>query len=590
MVERVTTTAESAASTPVRRKYFESLRRMLASPGLISLREEQFFLVLAILIGIFSGLLVVLFRLLIETLRIYLLGSSLRPAFPRVVLVPAVCGLALAVLMIHFFKRIRGSGVNQTKGALYIYDGYIGTDTVIGKFLLSALAIGSGQSLGPEDPSLQIGAGLASAIGRRLKLSRERLRLIAPVGAAAGLAAAFNSPITAVLFVIEEVIGRWSAGILGAIVLSAISSVVVERWFLGDAPLFRIPAYHLEHPLELVAYAALGVIGGLASLVFVKLVAYLRPKFRQLPKATQYFQPAIAGLLIGLIGIRYPQVMGAGYDYIDQAMHGRFPWELLAILGGLKLLATTMSFVSGAPGGLFAPTLFMGAMIGGAVGSIEQHFFPNLAIPAGAYALVGMGTLFAGIMRAPMTSVFMMLEVSGNYSIIVPVIISNAIAYFISRTFQPTPIFDLLSRQDGLDLPSLEEERELAILRVEDAMRVPATRALHADESLATALALARTNKDEFFLVSLADGHWQGISREALTNIAGDPGTPISRYINLQLPVLHPDHPLDHALRVINELPMVPVVHRADFKDLVGVVAIQDILKAYRTFQVSVEH
>jgi len=588
MVERVEVTANTG--TPVRRKYFESLRRMLGSSGLISLREEQFFLVLAIVIGIFAGLLVVLFRVLIETLRIYLLGSGLRPPFPRVVVVPTLVGLVLAVLIIHFFPRIRGSGVNQTKGALYIYDGYIGTDTVIGKFFLSALAIGSGQSLGPEDPSLQIGAGLASAIGRRLKLTRERLRLIAPVGAAAGLAAAFNAPITAVLFVIEEVIGRWSAGILGAIVLSALSSVVVERWFLGDAPLFRIPSYHLEHPVELLAYAALGVIGGLASLVFVKLITYLRPKFRQLPTVTQYFQPAIAGLLIGLIGTRYPQVMGAGYEYIDQAMHGRFPWELLAILAGLKILTTTLSFVSGAPGGLFAPTLFMGAMLGGAVGALEQHFFPNLAIPSGAYALVGMGTLFAGILRAPMTSVFMMLEVSGNYSIIVPVIISNAIAYFISRTFQPTPIFDLLSKQDGLDLPSLEEEREMTILRVEDAMQAPQIRTLRADESLAAAQALATSTTAEFFLVSLRDGHWEGITREALMNIVADPGVPIVSLINQKLPVLHPDHNLDHALRVIEDWPLVPVVHRADFRKLVGVVSVADILKAYRKSQAHTEH
>ena len=193
-------------------------------------------------------------------------------------------GLVIAVLVIRFFPRARGSGVNQTKAALYIYDGYIPMSTVVGKFLTSALAIGSGQSLGPEDPALQIGAGLASALGRRLKLSREKLRLIAPVGAAAGLAAAFNAPITAVLFVIEEVIGRWTAGILGAVVLSAISSAVVERWFLGDEPLFRVPAYHLVHWGELGAYASLGVIGGFASLIFVKYIAYLRPKLRQYPK------------------------------------------------------------------------------------------------------------------------------------------------------------------------------------------------------------------------------------------------------------------------------------------------------------------
>ena len=237
-------------ATPVRRKYFETLRRMLGPSGLISIREEQFFLVLAIAIGILAGFCVVLFRIAIESARLWLLGSSMHPArrawcwFRR-------CRVVIAFLAVRFFPRVRGSGVNQTKGALYIYDGYISSQTVVGKFVLSALAIGSGQSLGPEDPSLQIGAGIASALGRWLKLSRERLRLVAPVGAAAGIAAAFNAPITAVLFVIEEVIGRWSAGILGAVVLSAISSVVVERWFMGDEPLFHVPLYHLGHAGEL---------------------------------------------------------------------------------------------------------------------------------------------------------------------------------------------------------------------------------------------------------------------------------------------------------------------------------------------------
>ena len=264
-------------STPTRRQYWNSLRTML-SPQRFSLREEQFFLLLAVLIGIAAGLSVVCFRLCIDFLRLKLLGSGLQPSVPRVFLAPMLTGLVIAFLVIRFFPRARGSGVNQTKAALYIYDGYIPVLTVIGKFITSALAIGSGQSLGPEDPSLQIGAGLASALGRRLKLSREKLRLIAPVGAAAGLAAAFNAPITAVLFVIEEVIGRWTAGILGAVVLAAISSAVVERWFLGDEPLFHVPAYHLEHVGELGAYASLGVIGGFASLAFVKYIGYLRPR------------------------------------------------------------------------------------------------------------------------------------------------------------------------------------------------------------------------------------------------------------------------------------------------------------------------
>src|SRR5579862_2967619 len=437
-------------------------------------REDRFFLVLSVFIGVFSGLAVVCFRFAIDWSRLYLLGTGVELTRARLLLAPTLAGLVIAVLVMRFFPTTRGSGVNQTKAALYIYNGSIPIRTAIGKFITAALAIGSGHSLGPEDPSLQIGACLASVMGRKMHLSRDRMRLIAPVGAAAGLAAAFNAPISAVLFVIEEVIGRWTAGILGSVVLSAVSSVVVMRWFLGSESMFRIPAVQLQRPSELIAYAALGVVGGLASVTFSSGIATLRPRCKALPRWTQYFQPAVAGLLIGIIAVLgAPQVMGAGYEYIDQAMHGQFTWEFMAILAGAKILATMLSFVSGTPGGMFAPTLFIGAMLGGAVGGAQHLFFPHLTGAGGTYALVGMGVLFAGFLRAPMTSVFMVLEVSGNYSIIVPVIVANTFAYVISRGLQPIAIFDVLTRQDGLDLPSMEEQREEGVLRVEDAMRLP---------------------------------------------------------------------------------------------------------------------
>ena len=191
--------------------------------------EEVFFLILSVFIGIFSGLAVVCFRLAIDWMHLALLGPLPQTHGWRLFAVPSLAGLVVAVLVLHVFPGIRGSGVNQTKAALYIFNGFIPFRTAVGKFICAALAIGSGQSLGPEDPSLQIGASIASALGRQLEISREKLRLMAPVGAAAGLAAAFNAPISAVLFVIEEVIGRWSAGILGSVVLSAVSSVVIVR-------------------------------------------------------------------------------------------------------------------------------------------------------------------------------------------------------------------------------------------------------------------------------------------------------------------------------------------------------------------------
>jgi CIC family chloride channel protein len=551
-----------------------------------SFREERFFLLLAVFIGVFSGLAVICFRLAIDWTRIALLGPLPEAFHLRVLIVPTLVSLLVSVLVIHIFPLVRGSGVNQTKAALYIYNGYIPFRTAVGKFITAALAIGAGHSLGPEDPSLQIGAALASGLGRRFELSREKLRLLAPMGAAAGLAAAFNAPISAVLFVIEEVIGRWSAGILGSVVLSAISSVVVVRWYLGSEPLFRIPPVAFEHPTELIAYAVLGITGGIAAVVFAKSIGYLRPKLRDLPRWTQYVQSSAAGLIIGLIAyLGAPQVLGAGYNYMDQALHDRFPWKILAILAGLKILATVLSFVSGTPGGMFAPTLFIGAMLGGAVGGVEHYFYPTLSGSTATYALVGMGVLFAGFLRAPMTSVFMVLEVSGNYSIIIPVIVANTFAYLISRSLQPAPIFDLLTKQDGLVLPSLEEQREQTILAVEDAMRLPSAPLLHSQDTVQQASIRIQDVPAETFLVQVSPNGWNVVGRDTLKRLMGEGKGEMTLFSTLpirQVPHLHPDLPLEVALRYVSQYPLVPVVHRADLRRLVGVISREDILKKYQ--------
>ena len=558
---------------------WERLRARLAK------REDNLFLLLAVVIGLLSGLAVVCFRVAIDLSRQTLLGSGAAPGPLRVILVPTLMGFLLAVLAFRIFPSVHGSGVTQTKSAMYIYDGYIPFSTVIGKFVTCALAIGSGQSLGPEDPSLQMGAGLASALGRHLRLSRDKVRLIAPVGAAAGLAAAFNSPIAAVLFVIEEVIGTWSAGVLGAIVLAAVSSVVVARIFLGAEPMFQIPPYRMVHWVELVGYAVLGVVGGLSSLIFVKLLAFMRPRLRRWPGWTRWIQPSLAGLIIGIIGLKFPQVMGAGYEYMDQAMHGQFVWQVLIALALLKIFATSLSISTGVPGGMFAPTLFIGAMVGAAVGSVQVHYFPGHTGPLGSYALVGMGTLFAGFLRVPMTSVFMVLEISGNYSIILPVMVSNTIAYLISRQFQPTPIFDVLTRQDGLDLPSMEENREQVVLRVENAMRQPVGVILKASDTVDDAVSRLGEMTGEPLLVSYETGRWTLVRKAELENAlkAGHGALPLRDILpGVRLSRLHPDQTLDVALRLMRDAPFVPVVHRADARRLIGILSLKDILAAYR--------
>src|SRR5271163_437299 len=549
-------------------------------------REERLFLVLSIFIGIISGLLVVCFRVVIEWIKIAGLGSAPHAGQYRLLYVPAIAGLVAGAMVQWIFPQARGSGVNQTKAALYIYNGFISFKTMIGKFLTAAIAIGGGHSLGPEDPSLQIGAGVASIISRYLNLSRERLRLFAPIGAAAGLAAAFNAPISAILFVIEEVIGKWSAAVLGSIVLAAISSVVVMRQFWGSEPMFRIPSVTLRDPRELTAYAVLGVFGGVASLIFSKSLGYLRPHLRNLPRYTHLFQPAIAGLLVGLIGfVGFPQVLGPGYEVIDQAAHGQFTWKFLLVLALLKILATTMSFSSGTPGGMFAPTLFIGAMLGASIGTFEKIFFPSFHVSVGSYALAGMGVLFAAFLRVPLTSVFMVLEVSGNYSIVLPVILANTIAYLVSRGLQPYPILETFTHQDGLDLPSMEEQREEMVLHLEDALRpvcfpvFPGNATLHeVSQQLGQADA-------PILLVKFHDGTWYSMNRNEYTSAAATqtPDTPLERTLKPdRAPLLFPDMPLDSAIPYLARWPVLPIQNRASKGTLEGVVSLEDVLGRYQ--------
>lgn len=559
-------------------------------------REGRLLLLLSIFIGIISGLLVVAFRMAIEWLSLLLQGSAPAPRQPRLIIAPACAGIVIAVLTRYVFPQVRGSGVNQTKAALYIHNGYISFRTMIGKFLLAALAIGSGFSLGPEDPSLQIGAGVASLISRRVGLSRERLRLFAPIGAAAGLAAAFNAPISAILFVIEEVIGQWSAGVLGSIVLSAVSAVVIARQFWGSQPMFRIPAVDLHDPRELLAYAVLGIVGGVASLVFAKALGYLRPVLRNQPQWFQMAQPAVAGMLVGAIGyFGLPQVLGAGYGSIDLAMHGQFAFKMLLLLALFKIIATTVSFSSGTPGGMFAPTLFIGAMLGASVGSAERLIVPHLTGSIGSYALVGMGVLFAAFLRAPFTSVFMVLEVSGNYSIILPVILANTIAYLISRSLQPVPIFELFTHQDGLYLPSMEEQREESDLRVEDALQTASIPILPGAGTLWDTKQMVERDEQAFaaavILVKCSDSTWYAASREELTRILSalndqeDPGADAllqERLGNERTPLIFPDQPLANALPYFHRWPVLPVSNRALRGLLEGTLTLDGVLARYQ--------
>ncbi|HXT30469.1 MAG TPA: chloride channel protein [Vicinamibacterales bacterium] len=417
----------------------------------LRLRENQLFLALTIVIGVLAGLSAVLFSLAIDRAAHAFFGIS--PTKTRLFIVPPLVSLVTGALLAKVFPDVRGSGVPQTEAAFHLNAGVIPARVPLGKFLLGVLCIGSGHSMGREGPSVQIGAGLASSLGRWLQLRPERVKELVPVGAAGALAAAFNTPVAAVLFALEEIIGDLNATLLGSTVVASVASVIVERSILGNEPLFRVPTYHLEHPAELLAYAALGAVGGVLSVVFCKGLLGLRRLFLALPRATRIVQPAIGGLVIGAMLLAVPEVMGVGYEYVDQALNGGLLLKTLVVLCVAKIAATLVSYSSGNAGGIFAPSLYIGSMAGGAVGLLVRHFAPFPTADPGAYALVGMGTLFAGIVRAPMTSVFMIFEITQDYQILVPLMVANMLSFVISRRYQRLPVYHALLEQDGIHIP-----------------------------------------------------------------------------------------------------------------------------------------
>jgi CIC family chloride channel protein len=414
-------------------------------------RERRVSLALTLIVGVLAGLSAVLFSLSIDLTARGLFGAE--PSALRLLLVPPLVSLVAGVLLVRYFPGVRGSGIPQTKVAFHLGGGVIPASVPFGKFLTGVLCIGAGHSVGREGPSVQIGAGLASAIGQRFGLPPARVKELVPVGAAGALAAAFNTPVAAVIFALEEIIGDMNAALLGSTVLASVSSVIVARAILGNEPLFHVPAYELASPAELLAYALLGCVGGLVSVLFCRALLVLRRWFRGLAPWSVVLQPAMGGLAIGVVLLVVPEVRGVGYEYVDQALNGGLVWQTMALLLVVKLAATVVSYASGNAGGVFAPSLYLGAMTGGVVGAAVGHLAPFATGDPGAYALVGMGTVFAGIVRAPMTSVFMIFEITQDYQILVPLMVANLLSFAISRRYQAVPIYEALLVQDGIHLP-----------------------------------------------------------------------------------------------------------------------------------------
>ena len=543
-------------------------------------REDQIFLVLALVIGALTGLAVVAFIVLTERLGMRLYPATGSPW--RRILFPIAGSLTMGWLLYRYFPYARGSGVPQTKAALFAREGEIRLSTVFGKFFCTSATLASGIPLGREGPSVQVGAGIASVLGRFLGLSTEKVKSLLPVGAAAAVSAAFNTPLAAVLFSLEEIVGDLHAPVLGSVVLASATSWIVLRLLLGNSPLFKVPQYELVNSAEFGTYALLGAACGFVSVAFSQLLLRMRAWFLGLQPKSAWIHPLAGGVLVGVVGWFVPQVLGVGYGFVGDALNGNMPLKLMALLVLLKLVTVTTSYASGNAGGIFGPALFLGAMLGGSVGNVAHRLFPATSATAGAYALVGMGAMFAGIVRAPMTSVLMIFEMTQDYAVIVPLMISNLMSLFIASRLQRTPIYEALAIQDGIHLPSAEGRTRHGQRLVAGVMR-PAPDTLPTSLAVGQAVGLLRARNCRTALVTDERGLVGVLSVSALEDASASNKRLLDLVNPVAFPHVHTDQGLHLALERLgsNRLDLLPVVSRANAHQLLAVVTLSDVLQSY---------
>ncbi len=464
-------TTSSSPAPEVRRRRGWALRarfnllrlQLLRFEFRIAPTEQQRLFILTLLIGVVCGLAAVAFHLAIAFLEHRLIARAMddKSGYWAVwtILSPTLGGLVAGLLLQYVFPNARGSGIPQVKVAFAARNGAVRLRDALAKFGLSALQIGSGASLGREGPTVQICAGIASAMGRVARVSPQSRRRLIPVGAAAGIAAAFNAPIAAVTFTIEEVVGKLDQTVLSGVIVAAALAAVIERSILGEHPVLGVPHdYSLGDARSLILYAALGVAAAAVSVAFTDSLLGLRAWYRKQRWIPAWARPASGGAVTGVLAVlmmasfRTGGVTGGGYDVLKQALSDHLSVQIMLALCVVKVVATVTSYSSGGAGGIFAPSLFIGAMLGGAFGSLDRTLFHHHDDTMGAFALVGMGAVFSATIRAPMTSVLIIVEMTSGYGLILPLMIANMSAYAIARQWRHEPIYEALLAQDGIHL------------------------------------------------------------------------------------------------------------------------------------------
>ncbi len=586
----------------MRRRLRSLWSKFLASP----IASEEFILVFtSIFVGIGAGIGAVLFRYLIQGVEWvgYEWMPSLTASWGKayVVIVPAVGGLMVGLLVFYFAREAKGHGVPEVMEAVALKGGRIRPIVAIIKSLASSLCIGSGGSVGREGPIVQIGSALGSTVGQLFRLSDERIRNLVACGAAGGIAATFNAPIAGVVFAIEIILGELSVAHFSTVVISAVTASVIGQAFFGNVPAFLLVSqYHINSIWEYFFYPLLGILAALVAVAFVKLLYALEDLFERWKAVPEWFQPAVGGALIGVLALVYPQftpvkwdglpqIFNVGYEVIGNTLQSQAVLGAVITLLVLKLLATSITLGSGGSGGIFAPSLFVGAMLGAAFGIVLQSAVPFTPAPAGAYALVGMGAVFAAAAQAPMTAVLILFELTGDYRIILPLMLTVVVATLLARKIMhKQSIYTIKLSRRGVNLRYGRDVDVLQGVQVNEVMRTEIDTLDHNLSIKGFSESLGRKRHQGFPILDDAGQLWGIVTVSDLENavrlrrpretVVAEIGTPFE-----DLVLAYPDESIGDVLIKMGPrgLGRIPVVSREDPHRLIGVIGRQDTIRAY---------
>jgi len=568
--------------------------------------EEVILVATALLVGLGTGVGAVAFRYLIQGVSwlgfVWIPEITSRLGKAYIAFVPAIGGLLVGLLVYYFAREAKGHGVPEVMEAVALKGGRIRPIVAIVKSLASSITIGSGGSVGREGPIVQIGSALGSTIGQAFHFSDARVRNLVACGAAAGIAATFNAPIAGVIFALEVILGELSVQHFSTVVISAVSASVVGQAVFGDVPAFILPIkYQINSVWEFGLYPILGILAALIGVLFVRLLYWSEDLFEKWRTVPEWFQPAVGGALLGAMALVYPMITGinweeqpqifnVGYEVINDALSNRFMIGTVIGLLILKLIATSLTLGSGGSGGIFAPSLFMGAMLGAAFGIVVNTLLPEITAAPGAYSLVGMAAVFAAAAHAPITAILILFELTGDYRIILPLMLTVVIATLLARRMlKGESIYTLKLSRRGIRLQSGQDIDVMEGILVREVMTVDVD-SVTTDMTLQQLAETVNRTRHHGFPVLYEQGSLWGIVTVTDLESALSHNMPLKTTVveigtsRDHLLIAYPNETMGTALARMGTrgLGRIPVVHCDNPHVLLGLIRREDIIRAYR--------